>query len=108
MVDVAIFMSNSSFSMEKTFLGQTLKDRTIWELDDTEALPGRFVLVSFPLTLILPTFTDVHLERVPVVTFTTALGAQLISKIIICKKCLLGSNELSFEIDWLLLSSNSQ
>ena len=71
MVDVAIFMRNSSFTMEKTLVSHTLIDCTIRELDHAKTLPGRFVFVSLPLTLILPTLTNVNLKCVPVVAFTT-------------------------------------
>ena len=107
-VDVTIFVCNTSFSMEQALICHTLVNCSVGELDHAEAFPGRLVFVSLPLTLVFSSFANIHLESVPVVAFATALRTQLVSKIIIGEKRLFGRHELSFQVDWLLLSGNRQ
>jgi len=108
MVDVTIFVRNTSFTVEETLICHALVNCSIRELDHTEAFPGRLVLISLPLALVLSALADIHLESIPVVTFATALRTQLVSKIIIGEESVFSRHELTFEVDWLLLSSNGQ
>jgi hypothetical protein len=108
MVDVAIFVRNTSFTMEEALVCHTLVNCSVGELDHAETFPGRFVFICLPLALVLSTLANIHLESVPVITFTTTLRTQLVSKIIIGEQGLFGGHKLSFKVYWLLLSGNSQ
>ena len=72
-VDVSVLVRNSSFAMEQTFQGHPLLLRSVRELDQSETLPSRFVLVCFPLSLILSSLADVDKEGIPIVALAATL-----------------------------------
>lgn len=108
MVNITVLVRDSSLSVEETLVSHTLIHRAVWELDETKTFPSGLVLIGLPLTLVLATFSNVNKESVPVVALAATLSTELIRKIIISEKRLLRGHQLSFKIDWLLLTSNRQ
>lgn len=107
-INISIFMRNSSLTMEETFVRHALIRGTIRELDKAKSLPRGFVLVNLPLTLILSTLANVSEECVPEVSFPSFMRVKPIFKLRIREKRLLRSDQLSFEVKWLLLPGDCQ
>jgi len=107
-IDVAVFVRNSSFTMEKSLECHSLIHRAVRELYHSKAFPCGLVLVSFPLTLILSTFANINQKGVPVVAFSSSLRTQLVSKILIREQRLLSSHQLALQVNGLLLPGNSE
>lgn len=103
-IDVSIFLGDSSLSMKEAVVSHSLIDHAICEFNGAEALPSGFVSVCFPLSLVLLSLANIYKGGIPIEAFASMISAELIGDLVVSEQNFISGHQLSIRIKWLSLS----